>query len=282
MDDRRRQVQEAHRNTFRWIFEDESTTRFAEWVLTGNGIFWINGKLGSGKSTLMKFITYHEQLKELLNIWTADTSLFVASFYFWRSGSELQRSLAGLYRTLLYQILCANEHLCRIAFPNWQRKFEHEKPLLTALRAAMDNLVKNGSLAFNYFIIDLEAYESVRLSTGGWFTIRVFSDILPRLVLKVKCCPGFAVEDCSCRQAETVRSLAITAQGLIEEYIPFALKHPVSRRKRATIKIDLTCKHSGRQRAIRPQPTVPVGRPASHTSIYQLTDMRKDRSEMDE
>ena len=42
-------------NTFDWIF-DEPGPRFTEWLKTGHGIFWINGKAGCGKSTIMKHV----------------------------------------------------------------------------------------------------------------------------------------------------------------------------------------------------------------------------------
>ena len=54
IDDRREQVQDAHRETFRWIFQSDHETGFAKWLPSGDGIFWIHGKPASGKSTLIK------------------------------------------------------------------------------------------------------------------------------------------------------------------------------------------------------------------------------------
>ena len=42
---------------------------FVTWLLHGDGIFHISGKLGSGKSTLMKFLCHHELTKKLLQQW---------------------------------------------------------------------------------------------------------------------------------------------------------------------------------------------------------------------
>ena len=63
------EVDKAHAETFRWILEEdssaesdqmcESRTLFCKWLFQGKGVFHIAGKLGSGKSTLMKFITKH-------------------------------------------------------------------------------------------------------------------------------------------------------------------------------------------------------------------------------
>jgi hypothetical protein len=80
IDDRREQVQQAHQETFKWIFEDGHESGFAEWLSSGNGIFWINGKPASGKSTLMKFVTQEKRLKELLDVWTGSSPLIVYRF----------------------------------------------------------------------------------------------------------------------------------------------------------------------------------------------------------
>lgn len=39
-------------NTFEWILDLNKATKFTQWLSSGNGIFHICGKLGSGKSTL--------------------------------------------------------------------------------------------------------------------------------------------------------------------------------------------------------------------------------------
>jgi ABC-type thiamine transport system ATPase subunit len=53
MDNREERILEAHEKTFRWIFKDSP---FKHWLesKTGSNLFWISGKAGSGKSTLMK------------------------------------------------------------------------------------------------------------------------------------------------------------------------------------------------------------------------------------
>lgn len=56
MRDRYDETPEAHRKTFRWILEDLPKNDFVKWLQSGAGLYWINGKAGSGKSTLMRFI----------------------------------------------------------------------------------------------------------------------------------------------------------------------------------------------------------------------------------
>jgi len=85
-----------------------SISTFEDWLAHGTGVFWVSGKPGSGKSTLMKFVQNHTQTRKLLKAWAGAEPLIVASHYFWHSGSWMQKSHEGLLRTLLYQILEAD------------------------------------------------------------------------------------------------------------------------------------------------------------------------------
>ena len=76
-----------------------------QWLTDGSGILHISGKPGAGKSTLMKLIYNHPTTKTLLEKWAGGTPLIFVPFFFWNSGSKLQMSLQGLYRTLLYHVL---------------------------------------------------------------------------------------------------------------------------------------------------------------------------------
>lgn len=71
-------VHHAHYKTFEWIFQPDdeksalrrSTSElFRSWLSSGDSIFHIAGKLGSGKSTLMKFLCEHECTQNELQKW---------------------------------------------------------------------------------------------------------------------------------------------------------------------------------------------------------------------
>ncbi|KAI1411986.1 hypothetical protein F5Y13DRAFT_200321 [Hypoxylon sp. FL1857] len=106
-------IEAAHAQTFEWVFQDSqdshehtaSPGRFAEWLRSKHGLFWIQGKAGSGKSTLMKFLWHHHSTTHLLHHWAGEDKLVVASYFFWAAGNELQKSQEGLLRTLLFEIL---------------------------------------------------------------------------------------------------------------------------------------------------------------------------------
>ncbi|KAE9368850.1 hypothetical protein N431DRAFT_65065 [Stipitochalara longipes BDJ] len=119
MNERQDNIKEAHLETFRWIFSGSETSpsHFVRWLEQGSGIFWISGKPGSGKSTLMKYIYSHPRTTQALTRWAGDTTLVQACFYFWAAGTPFQKSIEGLLRSLLFQILRQCPSLIVAAFP---------------------------------------------------------------------------------------------------------------------------------------------------------------------
>ena len=114
-------IPETHKKTFEWIFVDK-TIGFSEWLESGDGIYWVSGKAGSGKSVLMKFIADHEKTQEALNQWANSRQLITADFYFWNPGSKMQKSLQGLLQSLLFEILRnAPELMPQIIPSRWKR-----------------------------------------------------------------------------------------------------------------------------------------------------------------
>jgi NACHT domain len=127
MSNRYESLPEAHPQTFEWAFHDsnddnDSWENLATWLKTGTGIYWIGGKPGSGKSTLMKHLYDDERTHRYLDQWartggTKDSPLRLATFFFWNSGSLEQRSQSGMLRSLLFQILSQQPDLIPIVFP---------------------------------------------------------------------------------------------------------------------------------------------------------------------
>ena len=106
------QVSVAHSNTFGWIFDrtfsagPKSFQTFAEWLRSDDGLCWIAGKPGSGKSTLMKRILQDGRTSQELRKWSRKTQhdLCIGSYFFWVAGTPLQKSQEGLLRSLLYDV----------------------------------------------------------------------------------------------------------------------------------------------------------------------------------
>ncbi|KAI4186918.1 MAG: hypothetical protein LQ348_004157, partial [Seirophora lacunosa] len=109
---RQERIPGAYKNTCRWVFDFSVTgqsrtqrwSNFRKWLETGNGVYWISGKPGSGKSTLMSYIVNEDATPQLLDRWKQGTELLIVSFFFWNAGTTLQKSYTGLLRSLLYQI----------------------------------------------------------------------------------------------------------------------------------------------------------------------------------
>ncbi|KAF7503038.1 hypothetical protein GJ744_004714 [Endocarpon pusillum] len=122
MDDRRDALSLPNPQTFEWALNPTATDlkwdNIASWLQHGSGIYWVCGKAGSGKSTLMKYISSHPKTKKLLVDWTDYTPLTIASFFFWYLGTEPQRSQEGLSRALLFKILDTDRSLIHITTPS--------------------------------------------------------------------------------------------------------------------------------------------------------------------
>ncbi|KAK4158728.1 hypothetical protein QBC43DRAFT_143406 [Cladorrhinum sp. PSN259] len=116
-------VSSAHARTFEWVFRDAhpdggSRIGFADWLANRDGIFWIQGKAGSGKSTLLKYLSSHPMTATHLQHWARPKQLVLAKFYFWNSGTKLQKSQEGLFRSLLFEILRQCPELLPVVWQN--------------------------------------------------------------------------------------------------------------------------------------------------------------------
>ncbi|KAL9082769.1 MAG: hypothetical protein Q9159_006182 [Coniocarpon cinnabarinum] len=75
-----------------------------EWLQNDQDLYWIQGKPGAGKSTLLNFVVHDDRTRQYLRQWSADHKLICPSFYFWKPGTEKQKSYVGAMRALVHQI----------------------------------------------------------------------------------------------------------------------------------------------------------------------------------
>jgi len=163
-------IPEAYTNTFSWVFRSE----FAEWLQKSAGLFWISGKAGSGKSTLMKFLADHETTHDLLSCW-APGGAVVAAHYFWSAGTAMQKSQLGLLQTLLYDIFRRCPDSIQMACPTrcrWGDAKEEDVELLKTqtwsaaeLRQTINNIKNATGLPrkFCFFIDGLDEFDGDHL-----------------------------------------------------------------------------------------------------------------------
>lgn len=123
---RRDQILDADPDTCRWVLEPvegdqdyrrEVRDRFTSWLRTGSNVLHISGNPGAGKSTLMKFIGGNPRTREELGAWAGKRELIFGQFYFWAAGTDAQRRLPGMFRSLLFQVLSQQPGLIEHVFP---------------------------------------------------------------------------------------------------------------------------------------------------------------------
>ncbi|KAJ4110844.1 hypothetical protein NW760_006424 [Fusarium oxysporum] len=196
MHERDGRVHYPHEKTFNWLVEDDETLEneatgmsksetldmhemksksreiFMNWLSSSEGIFHISGKLGSGKSTLMKLLCTHGQTRLELEKWAGNRSLLITQFFFWKPGTEMQKSLDGLCRSLLYDILHAFPELIKNVLPNiwkevetspWQIQTKLDLPI-DVVKSALEQIIFNSEscaprVCFCFFIDGIDEYD---------------------------------------------------------------------------------------------------------------------------
>ena len=109
-------IQSAYQEIYKWLFDDG--VGFADWLRGANmsNFFWIQGKPGSGKSTLMKFAIDHPSTHELLSKYN-DSTWIVAGHFFHDRGTTEEKSTEGFLQQVLYQLLEQKKELLTLMRP---------------------------------------------------------------------------------------------------------------------------------------------------------------------
>lgn len=99
IDVRHTNIQNAYTETCKWLLDQPE---YQDWrdpskLSEHYGFFWLKGKPGAGKSTMMKF-AYANAIKTM-------TDTTILCFFFNARGISLEKSVEGLYRSLLSQLL---------------------------------------------------------------------------------------------------------------------------------------------------------------------------------
>jgi hypothetical protein len=121
LDSRLSDIASPYESTFEWIWIAQDVG-FISWLQKGTGTYWISGKPGSGKSTLMKYIYRSDRTEKELHSNPSDKILIRPSFFFHNRGSKYQKSLEGLLRSLLYQILSGDNRILELVASKYAQR----------------------------------------------------------------------------------------------------------------------------------------------------------------
>ncbi|KAF4977805.1 hypothetical protein FZEAL_5712 [Fusarium zealandicum] len=154
---RHAKIPEAHQATLAWSLKDtnadhQTSGSLYRWLRSDEGLFWVSGKPGSGKSTLMKFVADHQDTRKHLEQWCGPRRPVVLSHYFTIHGTPIQKSLEGLRRTLLFGILREEPKLTAELLPTrWDREAttstQHQLPWTQSeLESALQRITRTTAL----------------------------------------------------------------------------------------------------------------------------------------
>ena len=172
-------IPEASLRTYEWIFAEPMQSRwscFTTWLEgPSDKAYWITGKPGAGKSTLMKFIPRHPRFVTHLDAWAGATPLLYTSFYAWNAGTDLQKSHEGFLRTMLSECIQQRPELASVLFPKRQALFQmwNDNTIVVCpfeyreLMDACKSVASGSGTAYKLFILvdGLDEFEETRSST---------------------------------------------------------------------------------------------------------------------
>ncbi|KAF5020176.1 hypothetical protein F66182_7816 [Fusarium sp. NRRL 66182] len=201
-------ITEAHSKTFEWVFTEQETAEtsnstFVEWMRNGQGLYWVSGRAGTGKSSLMRFLNDDPRTISAFTEWAGDRPLVIAPFYFWNNPDasidiRLCR-LEGIYQGLLYKILEAAPELLELLFPNHTGGRDWGSfPTLFDLRQAFTRLLRADTLpvAIALMIDGLDEYDASQGDQIALANMLKDAAAKPHLKVLVSSRPEFAFENC--------------------------------------------------------------------------------------
>ena len=192
MTDRHHRIVEAHEKTFQWLFlpgdaNQQKWTDFAGWLKGKSTLYWVTGKPGSGKSTLMKYIYADKRTMDHLKTWAAGVPLVTAAFFFWNSGTRMQMSEVGFLQSILSQVLTERPALIpRIVPERWEAYdlFGHDESIWSEpeLQRAFRLLAREEApkAKFCFFVDGLDEFDGDHTNL-----IRLIKDISPSSNIKL-------------------------------------------------------------------------------------------------
>lgn len=212
-------IEPAFYKTYEWLFDHE--IGFRDWLEGRNlsSIFWISGKPGSGKSTIMKSAVVHPLTRELLMKYD-DNYWIIAAHFFRDRGTILQKSARGFLQHIVGHILGRRKELFALIQPIFADFLETVRPPLVGysdhwrlqdLEEALTRIARNTTTAVNLclFIDALDEHNGDRqelisiitrltlMTENPLFRIRLVLAGRPENAFRSAfgSCPGFIIHE---------------------------------------------------------------------------------------
>ena len=147
-------VSKSYDRTFQRLF-DPAKVSFSQWLEDDRNnlgpIFWIQGKPGSGKSTLMKFAMHDVRTMNRLKA-SDDHQWVLIGFFFHDRGSTEQKSLSAMLQEMLYQIVYKLRDLAPIVQPFYETLALSQRTVspvwdVEALQSALSAIMEQRNVA---------------------------------------------------------------------------------------------------------------------------------------
>ncbi|KAL6358933.1 hypothetical protein LRP88_09128 [Fusarium phalaenopsidis] len=182
---RGRNVLEAYPGTFEWML-NPNAAGFYQWLTSMNGLFWVAGKPGSGKTTLMKFISSHPLTREALQQWAGGNACVVVDHFFGATGGETRQSLDGLLVSLLERVIVEVPQLTPIICPrHWERPLLQGRPWTRSeLLACVQALASQTTVPTNICLF-VDALDEFEGDLDGLFCLLKLLGASPRIKICV-------------------------------------------------------------------------------------------------
>ncbi|KAF4415576.1 small s [Fusarium acutatum] len=224
---RQSRVSKALEGTFSWVFQEQTDdaihaqSSLRRWLTLDHSLFWVTGKPCSGKSTLMKFVSEHQDTRNLLQKWAGHRELLIVNHYFDATGLPIQTSFEGLLRSLVFGILSAKPSLLKNS-PSSLGSASSALPETFKLGHILSSITKNNVPVNVCFFIDgLDEYEGDHAKL-----CQLIEDIssLPHVKLIVSSRPLAVFDGSLIISSKAKLSMEEVNRGDISRYVTFHLE----------------------------------------------------------
>jgi hypothetical protein len=194
MNEKISRTEDPHPETFKWIFQPPKEMKyrwsrsdrrpvipwddFPGWLRSDSKLYWICGKAGSGKSTMMKYLVETLTDNDMLSTASAGKPPILLSHFFQLEGGNVfQRDKVGLLSNLLHQVLEDNLEICDsifAKFPATTKKLEltdwSDGQLKNVLFDVLQNLHKS-------ICIFIDGLDEICLTVGAHDLLNFLQDL---------------------------------------------------------------------------------------------------------